>query len=170
MIQSQLRALGSKAGNKDDNISAYNAFGWNFAPILASQPAAQKTKLKLHRELAVEIVAAYAKDAAALDEMFFDTPLMSERLAAAPAEAVDTPQSLKPQDYHSPEVLRLVQASAKFYSRMILADPQHFNWATRREHVRNAQPPNSAKISDQDIHSTLTALKNRFLAFAGKND
>ena len=168
MIQSQLRALVSKAGNKNDNISAYGAFGWNFAPILASQPAAKKTKLKLHRGLAVKIVAAYAKDAAALDEMFFDTPLMSERLVAAPAEAVDMPQSLKPEDYHSPEVLRLAQASAEFYSRMILADPKHFKWATRQEHVRNAQPPNSAKINDKDKLLTLAAFKNWFLALTGK--
>ena len=169
MFHSHFHALGSNAGNKENINKAYKAFGWSFAPIFASHPSAQKTKLKLHRELAVEIAAAYAKDAAALDEMFFDTPLMSERLAAAPAEAIDTPQSLKPQDYHSPEVLRLVQASAEFYSRMILADPQHFTWATRPEHLRNAQPPNSTKIYAQRVHSKFTTLKNRFLTLTGKN-
>lgn len=129
-MHARFRALG---GPFED---AEKAFGWNFSPILAGQPAARSTKLKLYESLARKLQNTYAEDAAALDSLAFEGTPMSDRLARAVDGAVAEPQSLAPEDHHSPEVLRLATANAEFLARIMAADPAHFRWATRSEEFR----------------------------------
>lgn len=119
--------------NLDDTDKA---LGWNFSPILAAHPAPRSTKLKLHKALAQKLQETYAADAAALDALAFEGTPMSDRLALAADSAVAEAQSLRPEDHHSPEVLRLVAAYTDMLGRMMAADPAHFRWATRPEAYR----------------------------------
>lgn len=120
-----------------DLKEAEKALGWNFSPILAAQPARASTKLQLHKSLARRLQETYAEDAAALDALAFEGTPMSDRLARAADMALDQPQSLEPEDHHSPDVLRLAAAYAELIARMMAADPAHFRWATRPEHFRS---------------------------------
>lgn len=157
LIQKQVQKHGSKMQD------ARKALGWNFGPMLATQPAAQSSKLKLHRPLAEELVKTYAEDAAALDAMFFDGTPMSDRLTAAPKAALDAPQSLNPADYHSPEVLRVAKATAQFYARLMSADPAHFKWAGRPADFRSEKMPRATLGIDPVATPRLQSLKDRIM-------
>lgn len=67
-------------------------------------------KPRLHRRLAQRIRATYEADAAAMDAAFFEGTPLSDALAAAPAKAVEKPQSLRLGDYYDDDMLRLLLA------------------------------------------------------------
>ncbi|GGD40126.1 hypothetical protein [Sinisalibacter lacisalsi] len=115
---------------------AGKALGWNFSPILSGLPAEKSTKIRLHQSLARQLQDTYAEDAAALDALAFEGTPMTDRLSRAVEDAIAEPQSLRPEDHHSPEVLRLAEAHALMLGRIMAANPAHFRWATRPREFR----------------------------------
>lgn len=85
-----------------------HALGWEFTRQLASlPPPATRNRLQLHKSLALEIRDTYQEDAHALDRDFFGgVPLLEADLDRAVAEAIETAQSVEPEDYFSDSELR----------------------------------------------------------------
>lgn len=85
-----------------------HTLGWEFARVVGQMPPpAQRSKLALHRDLAQRVHQMYISDARAMDQEFFNgTPFLEAELDKALATAVETPQSVDPEDHLSEAELR----------------------------------------------------------------
>jgi len=120
------------------------SLGWYLSDLLAATPRRNGTRPALHKALAAKVVKTYAADAAALDAAFFDGTPMSDALHAAPDKAVDAPQSFEAADHYTGNELRRFRVWAQLLTRMIEADPDHFDWAVRPADQRSARFASSA--------------------------
>lgn len=102
----RLKVLQSHCTKKPTKLR--HTLGWEFARIVSQMPAPdQRTKLSLHRELAEKIHADYSNDAQAMDREFFDgEPLLEAELDRALETAIETQQSVAPEDYLPAEEIR----------------------------------------------------------------
>lgn len=106
-----------------------HTFGWELARQLQSvdrDPDAAIFANNLHQDLAVDLIDAYAEDAAAMDEMFFEgASLFRNSLSAALAAAATTSPVTMIEDVFDPSMLRNVQAL-----RAVLGDVlgARYNW------------------------------------------
>lgn len=86
-------------------------FALRLAGQLRDRPVAG-TRVRLDRALAETVVAAYADDAAALDQDFCNGTPFTEALQAAPDQAVSAPQSILAEDHFDPAALRILESYA----------------------------------------------------------
>ena len=119
---------------------AQQALGWQLGDFLAALPREGGTRPQLHAALAEQVVAAYAEDAAALDAAFFEGAPMSEALAAAPGKAVAEPQSIEPGAHFGKGERRMIRLWGDVMTRLMAADPGHFQWAIRQTEQPEAAP------------------------------
>lgn len=87
----------------------------------------QGTKVQFHRSLAEKMVVECAKDAMALDAAFFTGTPMLDALNAAPAKAVDQPQSVRLEDHFSAREQFLIRLWVEQTRSFVKADP--LGWA-----------------------------------------
>ncbi|SMY09238.1 hypothetical protein [Flavimaricola marinus] len=84
---------------------------WTLGRHLGRQMTAlnlSQTPLQLHKTLAERLVEQFQDDAAATDAAYFDNSPLSKALAAAPAQALEAPQSLAPEDHLNPQAIEAV--------------------------------------------------------------
>ncbi len=81
------------------------------------------TKVQFHRSLAETMVAECAQDAMALDAAFFTGTPMLDALNAAPAKAVEQPQSVRLEDHYSAREQFLIRLWAEQTRSFVKADP-----------------------------------------------
>lgn len=125
------------------------ALGWRLARMMgaggaanpagnapaSSRPASPRPAL--HRALAAEVVAAYAADAAEMDQKFFGgADLLAQALAQAPDTAVDQPQSIRLEDHFSGEALRLQKAFIKLVTQIYALHPEDWRAHFQRNPLR----------------------------------
>lgn len=97
---------------------------WTLGRHLGRQIAAHdmiQTPLQLHRSLAERLVDRFHADAAATDAAFFDGTPLSDALAAAPAEALDFPLSLAPEDHLGAQTLEAVTLWGEMMRHALIA-------------------------------------------------
>lgn len=99
--------------------SARMRIGERLGDLLCDTPRAGATKLRLHRALVERIADAYAGDAAACDERFFDGTPMQDGLASALRNAPEEAQSLWAKDHFSPEIQRNLMVWAQLVTDML---------------------------------------------------
>jgi hypothetical protein len=110
--------------------------------VLNGRPGRGRTPVRLDAGLCARLVERYAPDAAEIDRRFFDRSPMSDALAAAPARAVEVPQSFAVEDHFDAEAIRLTDSWTEIVTRLFLADPKRFPQAIRD---RVARPVAKAK-------------------------
>lgn len=107
-----------------------HTFGWELARQLQAvdrDPDAAVVANPLHQDLAVDLVATYAEDAAAMDGMFFEgAPLFRDALSAAQASAPAVSVVMQVEDVFDTNMLRNVKAL-----RAVLGDvlDARYNWS-----------------------------------------
>ena len=109
-----------------------HAMGWELAMGFAASRRGSKagTRLALHRALAEKIRAAYRKDAAESDRLFFGgRPVLARELDRAVDEAQPQPQSFEPTDHHSADTLRGFEVMARTISGMLDYEGKN-DWAS----------------------------------------
>lgn len=120
-----LRALRLPAGAPPALVRARQSLGWNFARELAQRPPAGRSRLRLHKALAADVIATYRGDARAVDAAFFgDRAVLGAALEAAAESAVDQPQSLRARDHFTQGELRLIRAWAGLVQQMMRHAPE----------------------------------------------
>ena len=65
---------------------------------------------------------------------------MSEALAAAPGKAVAEPQSIEPGAHFGKGERRMIRLWGDVMTRLMAADPGHFQWAIRQTEQPEAAP------------------------------
>jgi len=81
------------------------------------------TKVQYHRSLADKMAVDLAADAQALDAAFFTGTPMMDALTAAPAKAVDQPQSLRIEDHYSDREQYLIRLWVNQTGTFLKQDP-----------------------------------------------
>jgi len=120
-----LRALRLPAGAPPALVRARQSLGWNFARELAQRPPARRSRLRLHKALAADVIATYRADAVALDTAFFGgRAVLGAALAAAADTAVEQPQSIRARDHFTPGELRLIRVWAGLVQQMMRHAPE----------------------------------------------
>jgi hypothetical protein len=114
-------------------LDIQSAFGWAFSRLLSERPRGRRTRLRMARGLAAEVMEMYAADAAALDAEFFDGTPMSDALAGALDKAVEAPQSVLAEDHFDAAELRDLRAWAGLVAEMLRSDPEGYPAFFRRE-------------------------------------
>jgi hypothetical protein len=128
-VQARIRPLVPHSPNTPSSIS--RALGSNFGMVLNGRPGRGRTPVRLDAGLCAKLVERYAPDAAEIDRRFFDRSPMSDALAAAPARAVEVPQSFAVEDHFDAEAIRLTDSWTEIVTRLFLADPKRFPQAIR---------------------------------------
>ena len=115
--------------------SRTSSIGRNLGRYLAANATGPGTRLRMHRALAEEVLAAYREDAEKLDTAFFadgafgDRPML-RALEKAVEEAPDEPQSMRLEDHFTPDQLRMIRVWSQLIGQMFQAEPegwgQHF--------------------------------------------
>lgn len=140
-----LRALHRQIRAKYPEIrfNWHEGLGKHYARILRDVPVdggamdgVAATKLGIDRALAKDVVRHYRADAGALDAEFFDGTPMTDALEAAPARAIDAPQSLEPEDHFAPETIRYLAGFADMMGRMLADNPKTMVRGIMREELR----------------------------------
>lgn len=103
--------------------------GWEVARLIGHLPPAPiRTKLELHKDLAVNIRKTYLKDARDMDKAFFDgNPLLERELDRAVDTAIAEPLSTEPADYLDANELRSLNLMAAMVGGMLEA--KDINWS-----------------------------------------
>jgi hypothetical protein len=117
-----------------------HALGWEFSRVLNSLPPLEsRTKLRIHKALAVKLQDAYLKDARAVDQNFFDgAPLMEAELVAIKDNALDTPQSVDPADYLSATDLRSVAILSEIIAGMLVNKGEDWPKFLKNKRIKDA--------------------------------
>jgi hypothetical protein len=118
---------GSKGLNGDE---PFRTLGWRVALMLEADRVPGPAPA-LHRTLADELAETYAEDAAAVDASYFGgEAILAPALAAAPAQAVPEPQSLRLEDHFAPQTVAAIRAwiglVADLYAHRPADWPAHF--------------------------------------------
>lgn len=140
----------------------HHRLGWNLSILLAglTKQNGRGTKLVMHKELAEKVRAAYLRDAANLDAVFFyDKHLMRDDLDRAVDAAQLHPQSVEPEDHLSQDTMRAVAVLTHQINLMLDHSDgpwQKFFFNQRVEHLHGSQ---ALKVRSQ----TNTKLKSSLL-------
>lgn len=98
-----------------------HALGWEFTRQLDSLlTPATRNRLQLHKSLASEIRQAYLEDARAMDHDFFGgNPLLKTDLDRAVSEAIETAQSVEPEDHFSNSEIRSLTVLSQLVAELM---------------------------------------------------
>jgi hypothetical protein len=146
---SVLRELNLAFKKRDLPHGVYHAASAHFSRVLPPPAIGEtRTKLRLHRALAEDIVSTYRDDAQKLDAMFFPSGLMSKALEASVEKAVDTPMSTKAEAHFTPDSLRMIRAWSALTAQILTMEPekwpQHFLGLRRRKLLEDAKAESGA--------------------------
>ncbi|WP_282096426.1 hypothetical protein [Epibacterium ulvae] len=137
-----------------------HTLGWEMARRIGQIPMlreAPQEKLRMDTALWAQIQKSYRKDAAALDKMFFeDAPILQDALDAMQARTIETPQSVDPKDYFTPEEQRNLDVMAAMMMDML--------------NVQHKWPAYFHRHRLQDVHRRKTAITDRPQADGPKKD
>lgn len=101
------------ADRSGEPVRGQQAIARHIASMLAQKPVSGATTPRVDRVTAQRLVHHYRADAEAVDARFFDGPLLTSALDAAPDKAVDEAQSVRIADHLSSETVRMVRVWAR---------------------------------------------------------
>lgn len=128
MIRGYHRAAKQGIRNVDNRGKAC----WHMARLLAADPTERTEKLAIDAPLMAQIEAEYRADAEALDQAFFDGPVMAGALDRAHEKAVPAVQPLALEDHFDPQALRLIDVMGEMTDTLLARDPKSWNGYFRK--------------------------------------
>lgn len=137
----RLKVLQFCLANHPHNLRYRHVVGWEFSRILDTLPPPEtRTRLRLHKALAIKVQDAYLEDARALDRSFFDgAPLMETELMGLTDGAPQTPQSVDPTDHLSESDLRSLTLLSEIIAGMLDNNGQDWPKFLHGKRIRDAQ-------------------------------